>query len=371
MKKFAVAVALAGMAHSTPAAADLTFSGLVDFVARNDEADVTNINFRPTSNLDAARTRLFVDSNVSEDVQFFGQFLLSDYSDFFIYAAYLRFEELGGSPVSLHAGLIPNTVGNWGPRTYSDRNPLVGVPLLWNHHSSLTAREAQGSIDELLAARDTRNSAGLPVLYDNCWNGGAELWGQAGAFDWSVALLNGSTTLPQRENGKALPQVTSRLAWNHGPGLVLGGSGWVGPYLVDGMAALQDRKETDFLNAGGGVDLSWTRRHLEVNSEVMYTSWEHPTLPRLGATSGYVEAKHKVRTRWFVASRVGFFEPTRVTDGAGQSVHWDYRVRRYENGVGFRWAPRVTVKGVVQNNRFLGGDALNTDHYLVQLSAGF
>lgn len=355
----------------SPVRADVALSGLADFVAGNSTEDVTNVTFRSTSNLDVVRTRLFVDAPVSDDIAFFTQFLVSHYDDFFIYGAYLRFEQLGGSPVNLHAGLIPNTVGNWGPRTYSDRNPLVGVPLVWNHHTSMNPRVAQTSVADLRAARDTRTNAGMPVLYDNCWNSGVELWGQAGAFDWSAAILTGSTSLPMRERDKDVPQVTGRLAWARGPGFVLGVSGWTGPYLSTASAALGGRDSNDYGNSGGGLDLSWTHRRLEVHSEVMYTTWEHPTLPRLAATSGYVEGKMKVRTRWYVASRFGFLEPSRVEDSSGDSVLWDYPVRRVESGVGFRVAPRVTVKAVTQVNRFVGTSALDSDHYLLQLSAGF
>jgi hypothetical protein len=358
------------LAAGAPARADIALSGLADFVARNNEDDVTNENFRPTSNLDMSRTRLFVDAPVDEHITFFTQFLIS-HNDFFIYGAYLRFEELGGSPVNLHAGLIPSTVGNWAPRTYSDRNPLVGVPLVWNHHTSLNVHEAQTSVEQLRIDRNTRTNAGLPVLYDNCWNSGMELWGETGAFDWSVGMLTGSTTLPMRERDKDLPQVTGRLGWSRGPGLVVGASGWTGPYLPKDSPALDGGDSKDFLNSGGGIDLSWTHRKVEVHSEVMRSVWEHPHLPHLAVTSGYLEGKVKVSTRWYVASRLGFLEPNRVRDSTGGKVRWDYPVHRAESGIGFRAAPRVTVKAVAQINRFVGTDAFDSDNYLLQLSAGF
>ena len=356
---------------ATPIHADVAISGLADFVVRNGQNDVTNVNFRPTSNLDMTRTRLFLDTNVDEGIQFFTQFVASGYNDFFIYSAYLRFEELGGSPLNLHAGLIPSTVGNWGPRTYSDRNPLVGIPLLWNHHTTLSAGESQTSVEALRAARDTRNRHGLPILYDNCWNTGLELWGQAGPMDWSIAMLSGSTSLPKRERTKDVPQGTARVAWGRNPSFVVGVSGWAGPYLPDDSPVLAGRDTEDFLNAGGGLDLSWTHRRLEVHSEIMHTTWEHPNLPRLGATSGYLEAKHKLFTRWYAAGRFEAFEPTEVRDSSGTNVKWDYAVRRVEAGVGFRVARRATLKAVTQVNRFQGAPSLGTEHYVLQVVAGF
>jgi hypothetical protein len=368
-----IAVAVLGvLLCAAPVRADVAISGLVDLLARNAEDDITNGNFRPTSNLDETRVRLFMDTEVAPGISFFSQFLISHYNDFFLYGAYLRFEEIGGTGINLHAGLMPSTVGNWGPRTYSDRNPLVGVPLLWNHHTTLLPNEVQATVADLLAARNARSHSGLPVLYDNCWNGGVELWGQRGPLDWSVGLLNGATSYPDRDRNKQMPQATSRVAWARSPAFVVGLSGWAGPYLRDGNAVLGDRDTIDYLNVGGGVDLAWTMRRLEIHSEVFHTSWEHPLLPNLAATSGYVEAKLRLATRWFAASRAGFLEPSRVTDASGDSVKWDYPIRRVESGIGYHVAPRVTLKAVAQVNRFQGGPGkLDTDHYLLQLSAGF
>lgn len=372
MRSPCVAAVLGGLfLAAAPVRAEVAISGLADLLVRNNQEDHTNVNFRPTSNLDETRVRLFLDAEVSPGIQFFAQFLLSNYNDFFIYGAYLRFEEVGGTPVNVHAGLLPSTVGNWAPRTYSDRNPLVGVPLVWNHHTSLRMREEQ-TLPDLLAARDTRSSGALPLLYDNCWNGGVELWGQAGPFDWSVGLLNGSTSYPDRDRQKDVPQITTRVAWARSPEFNLGVSGWTGPYMRDDTVALGGRNTNDFLNSGGGVDLAWTHRRVEIHSEAVFQSWEHPTLPRLSAVAGYVEAKVGLAARWFAASRAGFVQPSEVDDGAGGRARWDYPVRRVESGVGYRVAPRVTMKGVVQVNRFDGGpSSLDTEHYVVQVSAGF
>jgi hypothetical protein len=354
---------------AAPARADVAVSGLADFIVRNGEEDHSNVTFRGTSNLESSRVRLFFDANVNDDVQFFTQLLLSGYNDAFIYAAYLRFEEVGGSPVNLHVGLIPSTVGNWGPRTYSDRNPLVGVPLLWNAHTTLNPRIAQTTVEELrTTARDNR---GLPVLYDNCWNTGVEAWGQAGPLDWSVAALQGSPTSPQRERASDVPTGTARVAWAENPEFVVGVSGWVGPYFTDDSDGLTSGKPEDFLNGGAGVDLAWTHRHLEIHGEAFHTRWEHPDLPTLGATSGYLEAKYKILTRWYAAGRWGFVEPTEVTGSTGEDVQWDYSQRRIEAGVGFRAARRITVKGVVQANTYPDAGELDTTHLLMQLSAGF
>lgn len=346
-------------------------SGLLDLVLDNREADLTNRTFSGTSNFDELRLRLFFDAQLEGDVQLFTQLVIHDYGDVFLYGAYLRFPEIAGTPVNVHAGLIPSTVGNWGPRTYSDTNPLIGIPLVQGHHSSLAMREAQVTVADLLAARDTRPQSGLPVLYDNCWNTGLEVWGEAGPFDWSLAALTGSVSYPTRTRQRTLPQATGRVAYHGGPGFVAGANGWAGPYLVPGADLLGGAEENDHLNVGGGIDLAWTLRYFEIHSEVYRVLWEHPTLPDLGATSGYVEGKYKFAPRWYAAVRLDAFEPDDVRDEAGEAVPWDYPLRRAEYGIGFHPGPRVTLKAAVQHNRFDDAPALDEDHYGVQLGARF
>ncbi|MCA9750902.1 MAG: hypothetical protein KC591_01820 [Gemmatimonadetes bacterium] len=353
-----------------PARAEMTLSGLVDLVGKVSDPDYTNVTFGGTSNLDAVRGRLFLDATVAENVDAFGQVLATDAAGFTLYGAYVRIRDVG--PTQLQLGIIPTPIGNWGPRTYSDRNPLVGVPLVQNHHTSLRTRERM-TLDDLLANRDIRASGGLPILYDNCWNLGAEISGEVGAFDWSVAALAGSLAKPSREQTKDVPMGTGRLGWWIGPGLCIAADGWVGPYLDDGVEWLADDgiDPNDYLSGGFGGDVYASFRYLELHSEVYRAFWEAPGLPDLWITSGYVDAKYKLMTRWYVAARAEFFEPDRVDLPGGGAERWDYPVERLEWGVGVKPAPRVTVKAVAQHNRSRDTDLLDGDHYLLQFSAGF
>jgi hypothetical protein len=313
-----------------------------------------------------------VDAALQNNVQLFTQFLIYGYGDVFLYGGYLRFKDVAGGPVSLNVGLIPTTVGQWGPRAHSDTNPLVGVPLMMNHETSLTIWTPEANVAALLAARDTRPQGGVPMIYESWWNTGVEAYGQVGVFDWSVAAITGSPSLPTRDRNKGIPQGTLRLVWNAAPGLALGASGFGGPYLWYGLPGIDSHDVDRKLNVGAGADMAWTVRYLEIHSEVLYERWEHPVLPTLAATSGYLEAKYKFYPRWYLAGRLETFRPDQVFDDSGNLVHWDYPVNRAEYGVGFHPTPGVTIKGVVQSNRFVGGaDSLDENHYIVQLSARF
>lgn len=359
---------------AAPVSAEVDVSGLLDFVARNaEEQDITNVTFKGTSNLHTTRARLFFDAPLEGENAAFIQLLADNYT-IDVYGAYIRLVKIFNLPVNLNAGIIPNTVGNFGPRTYSNANPVVGVPLLWNHHSSYAPNleDQARTVDELLAKRTERTNMGLPVLYDNCWNSGIEFFGPLTEnATYSIGLLAGSVSKPAVTQKKNLPQVTGRLGYSFGPTATLGFNGFAGPYLWDGLYNDDlplGREASDFLNYGAGVDLAYSRGYLELYSEVYINIWEHPYIDDLKASAGYVEAKYKFVPGWYAAGRFGFFEPGKLTNSNGDDIHWDYPVKRYEIGLGYHPTRRTLVKLVAQLNRFDFTDALDTDHFMLQLS---
>jgi len=354
--------------------ADVQVSGLVDLVAKNSgQEDITNVTFPGTSNLHTTRARLFFDAPLEGQNAAFMQ-LLWDNGNMMLYAAYLRFVRPFNLPVNVNAGLIPNTVGNFGPRTYSDTNPLIGTPLLWNHHSSYVPNEGPQShtVDELLARKSLRSNHGLPLLYDNCWNSGVEIFGPLSrSLTYSVGFLAGSVAKRTIEQKKDIPQVTTRLGIQLGPDVALGLNGFVGPYLWeelynDTLPAGADFE--DYLNYGAGCDVAYSRGYLEMTSELFFGVWEVPYLPDLKLTAGYIEGKYKFMPGWYAAARFGFYEPGKLSDSGGARVHWDYPVKRYEFGIGFHPGRGTTLKAVAQINRFDFTNSLDSEHYLLQLS---
>ncbi len=355
-----------------PVSGQVQVGGLVDFVGKNaSEPDVTNETFAGASTLHSLRARLFFDAPLDGRHAAFVQLFFDDYK-INVYGAYVRLNEVAGRYVNLHVGMIPNTIGNFGPRTYSNINPLVGTPLLWVHHSSYQPGTTfSRTADELIGRRDDRsNQKGLPMLYDHCWNTGVEAYGSIGSFDYSLGVLSGSVTKPTIQQNKDIPQLTGKVSWFFGPELTVGVNGFAGPYLYDGMitGTLPEGKEAeDYMNLGGGIDAAFVKGYLEVYSELFYSVWEHPYLDDLTASSGYLEATYTVFPGWYASGRFGFFEPGKLTNGAGQPVHWDYPVKRYEFGVGYKPTRRITAKLVAQFNRFDFTDEFDTEHYLVQL----
>jgi hypothetical protein len=178
--------------------AEVRVGGYLDVVAKNsDNQDITNITFKNFSNFHSIRTRLFFDAPVDDKVAVFSQFLM-DNNTFSVYAAYARITGIAGKYLNANIGFIPTTVGSFVAREYSDKNPLVGQPLLYIHHSNFIPGRSDSirTVDDLLAIRSKRSRFGLPVIYDACWNTGVELYGSAGRFDYSLGVLAGSVGDP-------------------------------------------------------------------------------------------------------------------------------------------------------------------------------
>jgi len=363
------------LAASSPIQGQVEVSALLDIVFKNsDQLDITNRTFRNHSNFNTSRTRVFFDAAVNDKTYAFAQILVDDY-DFQLYAAYVRFTQVAGPYLNFQVGLIPTTVGTWAPRTYSNRNPLIGVPLLYNYHTVFSPRSngAVRTTDDLLALRNTRTRGGLPIIYDACWNSGVEAYGNVGKVEYSLGLLAGSLSKPTQQQKKNIPQVTTQVTYYASPSLDFGFSAFLGPYLFE--AAYGDdlpagKNEEDYLSGGVGYDLHFSRGHLEVYSESFYSYWEHPYLENLTSLTGYVETKYAIGVQWWLAGRFGFFEPGKLTNDAGDDVHWDYPVKRYEFGIGYKAARKVQIKLVAQLNRFDFTDQFDSEHVAVQTSVG-
>ncbi len=377
---YRLSIVLALLFCSSSALAQMQISGLSDILFKNaEENDVTNLTFLGFSNFHTLRTRLFFDATIDRDVYFFAQILVDNFTGFQLYAAYARFQNLSGPKLNLQLGFIPTTIGSFVSRTYSDKNPLIGVPLLYNFHTALSPSllGSNGTLTELSAAKDARSRSGLPVIYDACWNSGVEIYGSAGNLDYSLGILSGSVTKPTVEQSKEIPQFTSHLVYNFGPGFKLGASAYYGPYLYDDIFGEGDMldnasfKSSDFINSGIGYELYFARRYLEIYSEAFYSTWQYPGLPDLNLISGYFEFKYKFRPRWYIAGRFGLSEPGEIETAPGINEKWDYTLRRYEFGLGYKALRKMTIKLVTQINRFDQIDSFDNELIALQISSVF
>ncbi len=360
------------------AGAAVLVSGLADFVIRNSqEKDITNYTFRGFSNFHTMRTRLFFDGTIDDNTAFFAQILVN-LNTFQLYGAYAQFGNLSGNYLNVNVGLIPIPIGSFGPRTYSDKNPLIGTPLLYNFHTALdpSALGESGTVAELESSKTDRTYYGVPVIYDACWSSGAEFYGTAGKLDYSLGLLFGSVSKPSILQTRDVPQLTTHLTYNFQPGLKLGLSGYIGPYLtgeeLDEYSVITANPDpNDFFNSGFGYELYYSSRFLEVYSEGFTVNWEYPGLPDLSARAGYLEAKYKFQTHWYAAGRFDLFEPGQIDVSPGLKVKWDNPLKRYEFGLGYKPTRATTIKAVTQINKFDMDNSYDSELLALQISALF
>lgn len=360
------------------AKADVQVSGLADFVVRNSqEYDITNYTFRGFSTFHTMRTRLFFDGTVDENTAFFAQVLIN-LNTFQLYGAYARFSNLAKNYLNAQVGLIPIPIGSYGPRTYSDKNPLIGTPLLYNFHTALEPSRLgeNGTIAELRDAKTNRTYYGAPVIYDACWSTGAEFYGNINKFEYSLGLLFGSVSKPSIDQTRDLPQFTTHLVYNFQPGLKLGISAYTGPYLtkseLDEYSVITPNPDPeDYFNTGLGYEFYFAKRLLEIYSEGYSVQWEYPGLPDLKALAAYVETKYKFHPRWYGAARFDLFEPGKIDVSPGVEEKWDNPLKRYEFGIGYKPSRTCTIKAVTQLNKFDIDSAYDSELYGLQISALF
>lgn len=353
--------------------AQIQVSGQLDVVVHNSDArDYSNKTFAGFSNFDALRLRLFFDAQPAENVTVFTQVLVNE-DRFNLYAAYMRLS-LFEKELNMHIGLIPNTVGIWGPRTYSDKNPFIGTPLMYTYHSSYILSKISGDVTDFVAGRGKGyENGGLPILYDFCWNTGIELFGSYGIMDWSIAAISGSVTHPSRHQEKSIPQFTTRLVFLPIPEITFGVSGFWGSYLTkDNVKELPGitKSANDLINKGGGFSFVLSRGYFEIFSETFWTAWDHPYFAELSSWSSYVEFKYKFAIQWYAAIRG---EVIRFSDLSSQNDNgsWDYPLNRYDMVLGYHVQRNLSVKLDAQFADNLGNNELDDAIIAMQIAVSF
>lgn len=361
-----------GLAWAAAASAGETrvqVRGLLDVVGRgNDQFNVYNLTMLDDSNFDNLRARLFVDGG-NERTRAFVQILMSDvgFSSFRFYGAYVLHQVVESHEIYLEAGKIPVPDGTWAPRTYSDKNPLIGIPLAYYYKSSLPAKQMPRDLDHLLSKRgqgqygiayfDEYGSvrgtywATSPLLYDNCWDYGVVLLGAGRSFDWSFGVTQGAPAQPVAgpDNNKNVG-LHAKVGWAPVPSLKLHVSAAHGAYLSEDVApylapgtAVEDYAQMLWVGS-----LEWGWRHLTVHSEVFDNRFETPLRDGgLGVRSAYLETVYKFLPGWYGALRWDTIRFEAVESSAGRQT-WDQNVERFEFGVGYRPTRELVVKAVGQ-----------------------
>jgi hypothetical protein len=360
-----VAIALALAAATPSRAAEFHFHGLLDVVAsgRGPAYDYNRLT-RGDSPFDAYSLRVFADASVNDQLSIFSQCVLRDATTPYVDGAYLSYRPSLGRDVNVVAGKIPWPIGTFAPRTYSNKNPLIGSPLMYQYHSSLVWYQIPPTADALLSSAGKGQfgvnyegydmGPGMPLVDDSYWDVGVTLLGSERPVEYAVGIVAGTpgwgSTSRDENSGKT---VLGRLGLAPLPALRVGVSGAYGPYLDQGVAAEipAGRDVTDYHQKLMMADVELLLGHAELRAEGAHNVWESPTVGDLEVRSGYVEGKYSLPFGTFVAGRWDALRFGEIADSTGVQRPWDWNVTRIETGVGYRFNRDAQAKLVYQRNR--------------------
>lgn len=276
----------------------------------------------------------------------------------------------------VQAGKIPTPFGHFTERSYSDSNPLLGYPLMYHYSSSLRSGLLPSGNDELLAHRGQGSPesfsgyggeegvgavAGLPMVYDSCWDFGGGIIGSFWRFEYLLAITTGSLSDPKtngQDNNDGV-QLAGRLGVVPFPGMQLRLSVARAPYLDEDVASglLPGQTVEDFEQRIVGLSAQYEWRHLSLTGEWAANAWESPHIVGGAGTSRdltvdgfYAEGRYKLAAGWFVAARYSGLRYGSIPNADGQSVPWDWDVDRHEVGTGYWITDGVLVKLAAQIN---------------------
>ena len=358
-----LAVAL-GTPRSSPAS-DLRIHGLLDVVAaERSEAHDLNRLTRGDSSFDPYGLRLFIDAQATNRLAVYSQFVLRDATTPYVDGAYLLWSPLPSHDAHVLAGKIPWPIGTYAPRTYSNHNPLIGTPLMYQYHTTLLWYEIPPSADALLATAGSGQRGvnyegytegfGMPIIDDSYWDVGVTLTGSERPIEYALGMTAGTPGWPStgkdENSGKT---VLGRVGLAPLPGLRFGVSGAYGPYLIEDLnPELPPGKDaTDYHQKLRMADVEILVGHLEVRGEGATNTWETPTVGNLDVKAGYLEGQYAFAFGGFVGGRVDRMRFGDIADSTGALHSWDSNVDRFEIGSGYHFDRNVLLKLVYQSMR--------------------
>ena len=386
----ALALSIAGTGTARASEShDLHWRGTLDLVlAERTEAFKLNTLERGDNPYDPYRMRLFLESQPTDRLQVLGQFVLDDKTGLYVDGAYAIFTPSPARDIHLLAGKLPWAVGTWAPRTYSNRNPLITSPLMYQLHTTLLWYDLVPNSDALLATAGRGATGvnyfgypegfGMPIVDDSYWDTGVTLAGSLRPFEFALGGVSGSPSWGSTSrDDNAGKSVLGRIGFAPVPALRVGLSGSFGPYLQESLDPKLPAGKTveDYAQKLLMADLEILVGHIELRSEAARNIWETPAVGELSVNSGYAELKLLLDSGIYLAGRFDVERFGKIQKSTGEMLPWDWNATRGEGGVGYRISRDATAKLVWQYTEFDNGVAGWTKpHQSIlagQLSIGF
>lgn len=280
--------------------------------------------------------------------------------------AYVQYTPAPARDFHVLAGKIPWLIGSEADRAYPDKNPLVGVPMLYQFHTGLTwyaLPTGASSVVSTSAYGDGFSGSkyyagGMPVVWESWWDVGIMAVGSARPFEGAFGVTQGTPGWGEPyEDGNAGKTVLGRIGLTPVPAVRVGLSGAMGPYLDDALAdSLPPGKSIgDYDQQLLMTDAEFQLGHVEARGEAYRNVWQTPRTGDLRVSGYYVEGKYTLPVGLYAAARWENQRFSKVDGGAGAGVPWHADEDRFEGGLGYRVSRDVIAKAVYQRQRSLAG----------------
>jgi hypothetical protein len=391
MPRLVVVAALAGVLFTSSAHAgaldSLRLRGLLDVTAAGGTRAVAlNRLNNGDSNFDPYRLRIFLDAPLEGGFSMhFQSIVIGQNYALLQYGAYARWAPSPAHDLQIQAGFIPWAIGTWAPLTYSNVNPLIGMPMLYQLHGTLSFAEPPPSADALLAAAGSGefgvdygngpNARGVPIVYDRCWDAGVVVIGSQRPVEYALGLVQGSPSWPQNAADQSPGKtVLGRIGFLPTPELRVGLSAAQGPWMPAAFQAMAPGVELERqLQRLLIADLEVERGRVEFRGEGYVNEWQTPFVGRLDVRGMWAEAKVGVLPGTWLAVRGEARRHSQLADSTGARRPWDHDRDRWETGVGYRATRQATIKAVWQRNleRISGASSRRDDLFAASLSLAF
>ena len=369
----------------------IQISGILDLAhTLNDKPDRYDTQFRGDNAFNTIRSKIFFNNWISDNIGIFTEVWYDDGAstssggDIRLEGAFIVFTNFITPGLNLKVGKFAQPFGTYYLRTYSNKNPLIGAPLIYSYHTA--ASGSQLSLENRFQ-KDHKASAavfrqfGLPVIYDVCWDTGIELYGAYSRFEYMIAVTNSAISSIRARNNKG-KQIAGRIGFRPTFGLKLGVSYAHAPYLSNNITPYspdepaasfpQNFKIEDFKQNAFGIDLEFSRGYLDLHAEYVRNKWDVIIDEKeLANTGWYIEPKYKLTPRLYAAVRYDQMIFDEIGDGEGGKFRWDYDLVRIEGGLGYKISKDITLKIVRRGYYFNGNHNLDEDTTAFQLAIMF
>ena len=284
------------------------------------------------------------------------------------------------------AGKFGTSYGQWSRRYFEWDNPMTTAPLAYEWITTVgdgnDAPTVAPSRNRFLARKNQAadREKWMPAIWGPSYTSGFRLDGTAAIFDWAFEIKNNSLSSRPSEwdlwdhglYGQGLTY-TGRFGVRPATDWNIGFSGSSGAYLLPNSRGVPAGTAWyDYSQTMAGADVAWAHGHLEVWSEVNWSSWEVPgQVGTVALVSYFVESKWKFSPGWWLAGRWNQQLYDDITDSAGNQVAWDNDVWRIEACVGWQIDRTVTLKAQYSFADQSGPVDQGQDLFDLQLVIGF